>query len=428
MQFHEWLGKSKQIDLTEQYYATCIDLISKAQTLEKAEKFVDNIPLSFKGELAYRTLLRSCVLALNMRKAEAVFNKMRELNLPIDVDVCNQMIILYKRLDKKKIADILLIMEKQDIKSSFLTYKLLIDTKGESNDIMTMERLVEAMKVDGFEPDINTLNVIAKHYISGGFKHKAETVFKEIKERKLERIVEARISLLLLYASLGRTDEVGKIWKDCESDPTMQECVAAIEAWGKLGKVEEAEAVFDLMLQKWERINSRQYASLLKVYTNNKLLAKGKDLVKQLVDTGCWIDPLTWDILVKFYIESENVEKADSILQKAAHTKRMRPRFTSFIAIMEQYAKRGDVHNTELLFKRMKEFGYSGRLKIFEILIQAYINAKKPAYGFRERMKAENIFPNRAFVKQLAQVDAFSREVVYRHERPFNIDTCISVQ
>ncbi|XP_058005159.1 pentatricopeptide repeat-containing protein At1g80270, mitochondrial isoform X2 [Hevea brasiliensis] len=412
LQFSEWLEKTKQTDLTERDYACRIDLIYRAQNLGKAEKFVDKIPESFKGELSYRTLLGCCVHAQNMRKAKAVFKKMGELKLPMNVDACNQMIILYKRLEKKKIADILLMMEQQDIKPSLLTYKLLIDTKGEFNDIMAMEQLVEDMKADGFEPDIDALTVMAKHYIKGGFKHKAETVLKEIEERKLKGIIGARRSLLLLYASLGRADKVGKFWKDCEADPKMQECVAAIEAWGKLGKVGEAEAVFDMMLQKWERISSRHYSSLLKVYIDNKQLTKGKDLVKRLVDAGCWIGPLTCDALVKFYIEAGDVDRASSILQKTAHREKMRPLFTSFIAIMEQYAKRGDVHNTEMLFQRMKEFGYIGRLKTFEVLIQAYINAKAPAYGFRERMKADKVLPNATFGKVLALADAFRKTAV----------------
>ena len=80
------------------------------------------------------------------------------------------------------------------------------------------------------------------------------------------------------------------------------------------------------------------------------------------------------------------------------------------MVVMEKYAKRGDIHNTEKLFLRMKQSGYTGRLKPFEILIQAYINAKAPVYGLRERMKAENVFPNKAFAQQLAEADVFRKD------------------
>ncbi|KAE8009052.1 hypothetical protein FH972_005509 [Carpinus fangiana] len=293
---------------------------------------------------------------------------MRDLEFSITVYACNQMITLYKKLDKKRVANILLLMEKENVKPSLLTYRLLIDIKGASNDIVGVEQLFETMKAEGVLPDINVLATMARHYISGGLKDKALTVLKEIEEGELK------------------------------------------EAWGKLGKVENAEAIFEMMLQKWKKMSSRHYSVLLEVYVNHKLVTKGKDLVKQMGDSGCWIDPFTWDALVRLYLASGDVEKADSILHKAAQQNQARPLFNTCMVIMEQYAKRGDIHNTEKCFLRMKQFGYTSRLKPFDILIQAYINAKSPAYGFLERMKAEKLFPNKAFAAQLEKVDNAVRD------------------
>lgn len=408
MQFSEWLEATKKIDLTEQNYASRLDLIAKAQGIQRAERYIEDIPKSFRGELVYGALLAGCVHVCNMRKAEAVFNKIRELELPITVYACNQMLTLYKKLDKKKVADILLLMEKENVKPSLLTYKLLIDIKGASNDILGMEQLFETMKAEGVLPDINALTTMARHYISGGLKDKALTVLKEI-EGELKESIEARRALLFLYASLGHSDNVARIWKECELDPTLGQCCAGIKAWGKLGKVENAEAIFEMMLQKWKKLSSRHYTALLEVYVNNKLVTKGKDFVKQMGDSGCLIGPFAWDALVRLYLGAGDVEKAESILHKAAQQKRTRPLFNTYMVVMKHHAERGDIHNTEKVFHRMKRIGYHGRLKPFEILIQAYINAKAPAYGFRERMKAENIFPNKTFAAKLAKADAFRK-------------------
>jgi len=108
-------------------------------------------------------------------------------------------------------------------------------------------------------------------------------------------------------------------------------------------------------------------------------------------------------------VEAGEVEKADSILQKAAQHNQLKPMFSSYMTIMEQYAKRGDVHNTEKAFHRMRRAGYAGRMRQFQALIQAYINAKAPAYGIKDRMKADNVFPNRALAAQLVHVDAFRK-------------------
>ncbi|KAL2464584.1 Pentatricopeptide repeat-containing protein [Forsythia ovata] len=409
LQLSEWLESKKLIDFGERDYASRLDLIAKVRGIYKAESYIQHIPESFRSEIIYRTLLANCVSVSNVKKSEEVFNKMKDLELPVTCFACNQLLLLYKRVDKKKIADVLLLMEKENIKPSLFTYQVLIDAKGHSNDIAGMEQIVKTLKAEGMEPNIQIQSILARHYVAGGLKDKAEAVLKEMEGDNIERNRWACRPLLLLYASLGKAGEVERLWKVCESNPRLEECTAAIEAWGKLKKIEEAEAVFDKLVKKVRSPSAKHYSVLLKVYAQHKMMAKGKDLVKQMAESGCAIGPLTWDALVKLYIDAGEVEKADSILHKAAEQKRGKPMFSSYMAVMDQYAKRGDIHNAEKMFHRMRQVGYVSRFRQYESLVQAYINAKAPAYGFSERMKADNIFPNKALVAQLAQINAFKK-------------------
>ncbi|XP_022147790.1 pentatricopeptide repeat-containing protein At1g80270, mitochondrial-like [Momordica charantia] len=412
LQFSEWLEASGQLEFVDRDYASRLDLIAKVRGLHKAESYIDKIPKSFQGEVIYRTLLANCVVAVNVKKAEEVFNKMKDLEFPITTFACNQLLLLYKRLDKRKIADVLLLMEKENVKPSLFTYKILIEAKGLSNDIVGMEQVVDTMKAEGIELDIATLAILAKHYSSGGLKEKAKAILKEMEEVSAnDRRWPCRI-LLPLYGELQMEDDVRRVWKICESNPRIEECMAAIVAWGKLKNIPEAEEVFERVLKTWKKLSSKQYSTMLKVYADNKMLMKGKDLVKQMADSGCRIGPVTWDAVVKLYVEAGEVEKADSFLQKAVQKNQMKPLFTSYMIIMDQYSRRGDVHNAEKMFHRMRLSGYVARFTQFQSLIQAYINAKAPAYGMRERMKADNVFPNKALAGKLAQVDAFRKTAV----------------
>ncbi|RVW35942.1 Pentatricopeptide repeat-containing protein, mitochondrial [Vitis vinifera] len=406
------MEEHKKLDMVERDYASRVDLIAKVRGLQKAEHYIEKIPKSFRGELVYRTLLANCVSTTNAKKAEEVFNKMKDLGFPITTFACNQLLLLYKRVDKKKIADVLLLMEKEDVKPSLFTYGLLIDTKGQSNDITGMEQIVETMKAEGIEPNLQVQSILVRHYVFGGLKEKAEAILKEMEGGNLKENRWVCRVLLPPYAALGKADDVERIWKVCESNPRLPEFVAAIEAYGKLKKVEEAEAIFNKMSKTFKRLSSKHYSALLKVYADHKMLIKGKDLVKQMSDSGCRIGPLTWDALVKLYVEAGEVEKADKILQKAMQQSPIKPMFSTYMAIMDQYAKRGDIHNSEKMFHQMRQSGYVSRLRQFQCLIQAYVNAKAPAYGIKERMKADNIFPNRVVAGQLAQVDAFRKSAV----------------
>ncbi|GAU34338.1 hypothetical protein TSUD_20450 [Trifolium subterraneum] len=411
LQVLDWLESNKKLEFTEKEYASKLDLIAKMRGLQKAEQYLTHVPDSFKGELLYRTLLANYASLNNLGKTEATFNKMRELGFPISPFACNQLLILYKKIDKKKIADVLLMMEKENVKPSPFTYKILIDVKGLSNDMEGMSQIVETMKAEGVELDHQTQAALARHYASAGLTEKTEAILKEIEGENLKENMWVCPTLLRLYAILGRADDVERIWKVCESKPRVEDCLAAVEAWGRLKKIEEAEAVFEMMSNKW-KLTAKNYSVLLKIYVRHKMLIKGKDLIKKMGDSGCVIGPLTWDAVVSLYVQAGEVEKADAVLQKALQQGKMKPMFNTYMTIMEQYARRGDVHNAEKIFYRLRQANYASRITPFHALAQAYKNAKLPAYGIRERMKADNIFPNKALAHQLAQLDPFKKTPV----------------
>ena len=49
---------------------------------------------------------------------------------------------------------------------------------------------------------------------------------------------------------------------------------------------------------------------------------------------------------------------------------------------------------------------------MYQVLMNAYINAKVPAYGIRDRLRADSIYPNRNLANQLVQVDGFRKNPV----------------
>uniref|UniRef100_A0A0A0LEU5 PROP1-like PPR domain-containing protein n=1 Tax=Cucumis sativus TaxID=3659 RepID=A0A0A0LEU5_CUCSA len=413
LQFSEWLEANGKLDFVEKDYASRLDLIGKLRGLRMAENYIAKIPKSFQGEVVYRTLLANCVIACNVQKAEEVFNKMKDLEFPITAFACNQLLLLYKRTDKRKVADILLLMEKENVKPSRFTYRILIDTKGLSNDITGMEQVVDTMKAEGIELDVSTLSVLAKHYISGGLKDKAKAILKEMEEINSEGSRWPCRILLPLYGELQMEDEVRRLWEICGSNPHIEECMAAIVAWGKLKNIQEAEKIFDRVVKTGEKLSARHYSTMLNVYReDSKMLTKGKEVVKQMAESGSRMDPVTLDAVVKLYVEAGEGEKADSFLVKTVLQYKKKPMFTTYITLMDRYASRGDVPNAEKIFGMMRKYGYVGRLSHFQTLIQAYVNAKAPAYGMRERMKADSVFPNKALAGKLAQVDSLKmREV-----------------
>ncbi|XP_023642684.1 pentatricopeptide repeat-containing protein At3g15590, mitochondrial isoform X1 [Capsella rubella] len=412
LQLWEWLRANTQFEFTEANYASQLDLVSKVHGLQKAENFLKDIPETLRGEVVYRTLLANCVLKHHVNKAEDLFKKMRELKFPTSVFACNQLLLLYSMHDRKKIADVLLLMEKENVKPSRGTYLFLINSKGLAGDITGMEKIVETMKEEGIELDPELQSSLAKYYIRGGLKERAQEVMKEMEGKGLKQTPWVCRSLLPLYADIGDTDNVRRLSRFVEENPRYDNCISAIRAWGKLKEIEEAEAVFERLVKKYNIFPMLPYFSLMEIYTENKMLAKGKELVKRMGNAGIKIGPSTWHALVKLYVKAGEVGKAELILNRATKDKKMRPMFISYMLILEEYAKRGDVHNAEKVFLGMKNAGYASQLMQYETVLLAYIKAKTPAYGMIQRMKADNVYPNKTLAVKLAQVDPFRKSPV----------------
>ncbi|KAL3819695.1 hypothetical protein ACJIZ3_005600 [Penstemon smallii] len=410
LQVSEWLESTKHLELEETNYASRVDLIAKVQGLFKAEEYIQQIPESLRGEIVYRTLLANYVAVSNMKKAEEVFNKMKKLRFPITCFSCNQLLLLYKRTDKKKIADVLLLMEKENIKPTSFTYQVLIDAKGQSNDITGMEQVVETMEAEGLKPNSHIKVTLARHYANCGLKDKTEALLKEMEGDDIKKNRWVCQYVLPIYASIGKEEEVERIWEVCKSNLRYSECMSAVEAWGKLKKFEKAEEAFNKMVVK--KPSAKHYSVLLKVYVDHKMLSKGKELVRKMGESGCQIGPLTWDALVKLYVGAGEVEKADSILEKATTQTKMRALYTSYYCILDKYARRGDIHNAEKIFLKMKKAGYTPKLTQYQTLLQAYLIAKVPAYGFSDRMKADNVYPSKTMAFRLASAESFRKSVL----------------
>lgn len=411
MQLSEWLDSTGNLEHTEHKYASRVDLIAKVHGTFKAEEYIQQIPESFRGEKVYRCLLANWVFARNTKKSEEVFNKMKNI-FPLSCFVCDQMLLLYKRTDRKKISDVLSLMEKQNIEVSIFTYKILIDVKGQSNDITGMEQILETMKSNGVEPTSYIQASLSRHYATAGQKDKAEAMLKELEGDNIKKKRWVCQCVLPVYAILGREDEVERIWKVCESNPHLSECMAAIEAWGKLNRIEEAEAIFEKMMKGIKRPSLKHFTPLLNIYTNHNMLAKGKDLVARMGEMGSAEFPVVWDALVKLYVRAGEVEKAESILKKAVEQKRERPIVTSYLTILDHYARIGDVRNSEEVFLEMRRVGYPAHTRSYRSLIYAYVNANTPAYGFVQRLRGDNVVPTKEIGLLLDRLDSFRKPTI----------------
>lgn len=414
LKLSDWLEVKKPYKLTEKDYGARLDLIARILGSLKAEKYFESIPLDMRGPRVYGSLLAYYSSANNVEKTEEIFKKIKDVGFSLTAFYYNQLLLLYKRLNKKNIQVVLQMMEDDGVKPDITTYKILIDVKGRIGDIGGMEQIVENMISEDIKLDNEIQALLARYYISAGLAEKAEVVLKELDNESSKDKRSVLKMVLPLYADLGKTNEVERIWKDLESFPHifLDEYIAGVEAWGKLGQLEKAEITFEKLLNCGKVVSAKHYNSLLNIYADHHLLLKGKELVKRMSDNGCTIDPPTWDALIRLHVNAGELEKAVSILFKACNQKQLRPKYKTLVTILEKFAEKGDIANAEKIFDRVRQAGYTSSAGAFESLLQAYANAHLPAYGFRERMKADNIFISGRLYSLLQRVDAFKNDTL----------------
>ena len=125
LQFSKWLKVEKHLDFITRDDAYHLYLITTEHGLQRADYYIQNVKKKFKREVLYRTLWANYILANKLKKADEVFNKMKDLEFPITSIVCDKLLLLYKRLDREKITVVLLLMAKENINLSLFTYSAI---------------------------------------------------------------------------------------------------------------------------------------------------------------------------------------------------------------------------------------------------------------------------------------------------------------
>lgn len=73
------------------------------------------------------------------------------------------------------------------------------------------------------------------------------------------------------------------------------------------------------------------------------------------------------------------------------------------ILILDAYAKEGNVVNAEKYFQEYKKAYPKPEIRVYNILLKAYLNKGLPAIGFVQRLMADKLAPNDETMNLLSQ-------------------------
>lgn len=137
-----WMSEEKISNLIPEDFAARLHLIENVLGLEEAEKFFKSIPKSARDDSVYTTFLISYARSnKTLDKAEATFQKMRELGLLSTPSPYNAMMSLYGSLkDRDKVEELLREMKDKDVEPNYVPVNNVLKLYSAVSDVATMEK------------------------------------------------------------------------------------------------------------------------------------------------------------------------------------------------------------------------------------------------------------------------------------------------
>ncbi|XP_021292875.1 pentatricopeptide repeat-containing protein At1g60770 [Herrania umbratica] len=388
-----------------------LDLVAKARGIPAAENYFIDLPEALKNHLTYGALLNCYCKELMTEKAEALMEKMKELNLPLGSMSYNSLMTLYTKIGQpERVPDIIREMKSCGIMPDSYTYNVWMRALAAMNDISAFERVIEEMKRDaGDDDDWTTYSNIASVYVDAGLFKKAEEALKELEKRNSRRDLSAFLFLITLYGRVGNLLEVYRIWRSLRLSFHKTANVSflnMIQVLVNLKDLPGAEKCF----REWESgcstYDIRIANALIGAYAKEGLLEKAQELKERARKRGVKPNAKTWEIFLDYYLKNGDIKLAVDCVANAISTGRgdggkWVPSSKTIGTVMWHFEQEKDVDGAEGFLEILKKAVDRVGEEVFESLIRTYAAAGRTSPVMRRCLKMEKVEVSEASKKLL---------------------------
>ncbi|CAA0842720.1 Pentatricopeptide repeat-containing protein -mitochondrial [Striga hermonthica] len=374
LELSEWLIEMKYSDSRPGLAGLHLDLISKVHGPARAQQYFDTLDPTQLVPSVHGALLNSYADANDISKAEAIFNQIRTLHAPSNLDY-NTMLSLYSRTGNHRRLDSLAHeMEEKGIELDEFTYNIRLNSHATNSDLRKMERLLMKMELD---PHV-TVNchayiTAAKGYIKARLMEKAMKALGKAEHSVRSKERQTAYSVLItVYAAIGEREHVYRVWTRLKRDGRRTYyrgygcMIASLEKLGDfegLGKIFEQWAVEEKKDDDGERsyLDMRVPNAVIWAYCRKGMVKEAEAVLGRAVGEGGCPSASTWSHMALGYLRSGEMERAVEMTKQAARSSfaEWRPDFKTVGACVEYLKEKGDsngVREILMLFERCGKF------------------------------------------------------------------------
>lgn len=413
LKLQETMAK-RGMNLTMSDRAIQLDLVAKARGLPAAEEYFINLAEEAKNHLTYGALLNCYCKELRVEKAEALVEKMKELDFMSSAMAYNSWMTLYsKTAQAEKIPRIIQEMKANGVLLDCYSYNIWMRGLAAMDDVPGVGRVMEEMKRDGrIAPDWTTFSNLASIYATAGMFQKAEESLRELEKIKPPRNLEAYQFLITLYGATGNLVEVHRIWRSLKLSFQKTANISylnVIQVLVKLKDVPAAEAIFEEWESKCSMYDMRVANAVIAAYLKEDMLEKAQEFKKRAKKRGGRLNSKTWEIFMDFYMRKGDMKMVMRCVDRGvkkgkSHGRIWVPKHEIIMALMHYFEEKKSVKGAETLIELLKTVQGELGADVFEALVRVYAAAGKKSPGIRQRLKMEKAVLSEAGEKLLETV------------------------
>ncbi|KAK9154293.1 hypothetical protein Sjap_001773 [Stephania japonica] len=381
----EWVIRERPYKPKELDYSYLLEFTMKLHGVSHGEALFIRVSPEFQNELLFNNLVMGCLDKGKITLSLAYMRKMRELKHPISHLVFNRLIILHSsRTRQKVIPKILAQMRADKVAPHVSTYNILLKIEAEQHNIDRLAKVFDEMSRRKVEPNEVTYCIMACAHAVARLYTVCETYVEAIEKSKTGNNWSTLDILLILYGYLGKEKELEGTWSIVHDLPRIRSksYVLAIEAFGRLGRVDKAEELWSEMKSTKPLKLTEQFNSIISVYCRHGLIDKASKVFKGMEMNDCKPNSITYRHLSLGCLKSGLVVEALKTLEvgmdevTTARVRKSTPWLETTLLMVEIFADMGDLENAKKLFLELKEARYTRYTFVYNALIRAHVKAK----------------------------------------------------
>ncbi|KAA8519810.1 hypothetical protein F0562_014100 [Nyssa sinensis] len=362
LEVSQWMTDQRYIPLSTSDIVTRINLISKVHGLEQVENYFNNIPQQLKGSEIYTALLNCYANDRSVEKAEAIMQKLRDMDwarTPLSYNIL--MNLQYRLGNWEKLDTLMHEMEEKGIYCDSYTFTIRLSAYAAASDSEGIDKIVTRMESSTrIVLDCNVYAIAADGYLKVGLLDKALAMLDKL-EGLIPTSTRRNVAfgfLLRLYAEIGKKDKLYRIWNLYKKKERIYNkgFISMMISLLKFNDIEGAEKIFKEWESRGLSYDFRIPNFLIDAYCRNGLLGKAEALLDRGIAKGGNPSVNTWYYLAGGYIEDVQIPKAVEALKKAVLVcpPNWKPSKDTLSACLKYLERRGDVEQIEEFVRMLK--------------------------------------------------------------------------